>query len=237
MRDLLYAALLQSDNVAADALADFVGRDLCDRSDRGGAPSPGAGGPSRRPCVRRRDERPRPPPAHGPHPLPQSHRTRRRGTPLFHRGRHGALDPHALDKADFRFFIAQKDRRITLHRAGAPSDFLVHNTNQLLGTHRIDGVKTGSTTRAGECLILSAARDPIVRMEGTVSHITPTAGHRRAARFGRPFRRGRGAHRARHDTLRRLGGRRAPRAIRSSRSEEMPKQNAEVGGETLSRPL
>ena len=60
-----------------------------------------------------------------------------------------------------------------MHRAGAPADFMVHNTNQLLGTKRIDGVKTGSTTRAGECLIVSAARDPLVKVEGSTSQITP----------------------------------------------------------------
>ncbi len=177
VRDLLYAALLQSDNVAADALAEFVGRDLLRTAPTGGGDAPSSrrgGGPSAA-TVRFIAEM---------NALARHlHMDRTRF--LNPSGLDGAERPystaadmarltqHALEKADFRFFIAQKDRRITLHRAGAPSDFLVHNTNQLLGTHRIDGVKTGSTTLAGECLILSAARDPIVRMEGTTSHITP----------------------------------------------------------------
>ena len=177
VRDLLYAALLQSDNVAAEALAEFVGRDLLrtapagehgeSSSRRGSGPSPAT--------VRFIAEM---------NALARHlHMDRTRF--LNPSGLDGAERPFstaadlarltrfALEKADFRFFIAQKDRRITLRRAGAPSDFLVHNTNQLLGSHRIDGVKTGSTARAGECLILSAARDPIVKIEGATSHITP----------------------------------------------------------------
>jgi D-alanyl-D-alanine carboxypeptidase (penicillin-binding protein 5/6) len=50
---------------------------------------------------------------------------------------------------------------------------MVHNTNTLLGIRRIDGVKTGQTAKAGECVILTSARDPIVVQDGTTSHITP----------------------------------------------------------------
>ena len=175
VRDLLYAALLQSDNVAADALAEFVGRDLLRTSGGGerGESASRRGGPSPA-TVRFIAEM---------NALARSlHMEKTRflnpsgldGTerPFSTAADMARLTRYALEKADFRFFIAQKDRRITLRRAGAPNDFLVHNTNTLLGTHRIDGVKTGSTARAGECLILSAARDPIVKMEGTTSHIT-----------------------------------------------------------------
>ena len=176
VRDLLYAALLQSDNVAADALAEFVGGDLL-RTGAGGERGGGAsrrGGPSAA-TVRFIAEM---------NALAR-HLGMERTRFLNPSGVDGTERPystaadmarltrHALAKADFRFFVSQKERRITVRRAGAPSDFLVHNTNQLLGTRRIDGVKTGSTTRAGECLILSAARDPLVRMEGTASKITP----------------------------------------------------------------
>ena len=177
VRDLLYAALLQSDNVAADALAEFIGRDLLHTAaadERGASSSRRGAGPSGA-AVRFIVEM---------NALARHlHMDRTRflnpsgldGTerPYSTAADMARLTQFALEKADFRFFVSQKDRRITIHRAGTPSDFLVHNTNQLLGSHRIDGVKTGSTTRAGECLILSAARDPIVKMEGTTSHITP----------------------------------------------------------------
>ena len=176
VRDLLYAALLQSDNVAADALAEYVGADLL----RAGA---GAGGDT--PRARRGG------------PTPQTvrfvaemnalarHLGMARTRFLNPTGSDGAEKPystaadlarltrHAMAKADFRFFVSQKERRITVRRAGTPADFMVNNTNQLLGKQRVDGVKTGSTTRAGECLIVSAARDPLVKVEGSTSQITP----------------------------------------------------------------
>ena len=34
---------------------------------------------------------------------------------------------------------------------------MLRNTNELLGVNGIDGVKTGRTARAGDCLVLSAA--------------------------------------------------------------------------------
>ena len=113
----------------------------------------------------------------------------------------------ALTKADFRFFVAQKERKITITRAGAPvpapataapaldptlaapgsvatavppapasisSSYLLRNTNELLGVHNVDGVKTGQTQLAGSCLIISAARESIVKLlEGGKSEITP----------------------------------------------------------------
>ena len=39
----------------------------------------------------------------------------------------------------------------------------VRNTNELLGVKRIDGVKTGQTARAGNCLILSSEREKLTR--------------------------------------------------------------------------
>lgn len=177
VRDLLYAALLQSDNVAADALAEFIGRDLLRTApaDERGEPSSRRGAGPSAATVRFIAEM---------NALARHlHMDRTRflnpsgldGTerPYSTAADMARLTRFALEKADFRFFVSQKERRITIHRAGAPSDFLVHNTNQLLGKNRIDGVKTGSTARAGECLILSAARDPIVKVEGTTSHITP----------------------------------------------------------------
>ena len=51
--------------------------------------------------------------------------------------------------------------------------FEIQNTNELLGNDRIDGVKTGTTRRAGECLILSADRPPESYREGATVFITP----------------------------------------------------------------
>jgi D-alanyl-D-alanine carboxypeptidase (penicillin-binding protein 5/6) len=40
--------------------------------------------------------------------------------------------------------------------------FVLKNTNTSLGRNGIDGVKTGTTLRAGQCVILSAPRKNIV---------------------------------------------------------------------------
>ena len=160
MRDLLYAALLQSDNIAAEALAEFIGKAL--------PATEGGGRAADTPTVRfvaQMNALAR-----------QLNMTRTRflnptGLDTVERPYSTAFDMarltrHALTKPDFSFFIAQKERRVTIHRAGVTSDYMLRNTNDLLGTHNVDGVKTGQTTRAGGCLIISASRDPVVLREG-----------------------------------------------------------------------
>jgi D-alanyl-D-alanine carboxypeptidase len=170
MRDLLYAALLQSDNAAAESLAEFIGKGLPIASEggRGAADTPTVRFVAQMNALAR-----------------QLNMTRTRflnptGFDNVERPYSTALDMarltrHALTKAEFRFFIAQKERRITIHRADQTSEYMLRNTNELLGTHKIDGVKTGQTTRAGGCLIISATRDPVVLQEGN----TPTLLQRR----------------------------------------------------------
>ena len=43
---------------------------------------------------------------------------------------------------------------------GETAQYNLANTNELLGISDIDGVKTGKTSRAGECVVISAARSP-----------------------------------------------------------------------------
>jgi D-alanyl-D-alanine carboxypeptidase (penicillin-binding protein 5/6) len=164
LRDLLYAALLQSDNVAADALAQFVGRALPASSE--GTFSPMVRFVMEMNALARSQGM-----VHtrflNPSGLDSTERPYSTATDL------GRLTHLALSKADFRFFVAQKERRISVNRAGAASGYLLRNTNELLGVNGIDGVKTGQTARAGSCLIISAARPPIVVQEGEKSVITP----------------------------------------------------------------
>ena len=160
LRDLLYAALLQSDNIAAEALAEFIGKTL--------PATEGGGRAGDTPTVRfvaQMNALAR-----------QLNMLRTRflnptGLDTVERPYSTALDMarltrHALTKADFSFFIAQKERRVTIHRGGTTSDYMLRNTNDLLGVHNVDGVKTGQTTRAGGCLIISASRDPVILHEG-----------------------------------------------------------------------
>jgi D-alanyl-D-alanine carboxypeptidase len=69
---------------------------------------------------------------------------------------------YAMDKASFRFYVSQKERLISFERGRRMLRYMTCNTNELIGTHGIDGVKTGRTSRAGDCLILSATREPEV---------------------------------------------------------------------------
>lgn len=166
LRDLLYASLLQSDNIAAEALAASIGEKL---------PGSGAGGPGETPLVRfvaqmnalARNlgmERTR---FLNPTGLDTTERPFSTAADL------ARLTRHALKKADFRFFVAQKERRISINRAGAPVGYLLRNTNELLGVQRIDGVKTGQTARAGSCLIVTAARESLVSQQGARTLVTP----------------------------------------------------------------
>src|SRR5438045_9121501 len=50
---------------------------------------------------------------------------------------------------------------------------LIKTTNDLIGANGIDGVKTGQTARAGECLILSANRAAEVIKNGDNATIFP----------------------------------------------------------------
>jgi D-alanyl-D-alanine carboxypeptidase (penicillin-binding protein 5/6) len=83
------------------------------------------------------------------------------------------LTRYALNKASFRFYVSQKDRQISWRRGGKEQRYLLHNTNELLGTNGIDGVKTGLTSRAGQCLVLTSGREPQVAQEGQGTRIFP----------------------------------------------------------------
>ena len=158
MRDLLYAALLQSDNIAAEALAEFIGKALPATEGGRAADTPTVRFVAQMNALAR-----------------QLNMTRTRflnptGLDTVERPYSTAFDMarltrHALTKPDFNFFIALKERRVTIHRAGVTSDYMLRNTNDLLGVHNIDGVKTGQTARAGGCLIISAARESVVLRE------------------------------------------------------------------------
>ena len=54
--------------------------------------------------------------------------------------------------------LAQNTRDITYLRGGQPMGFTIKNTNQLLGKYGVDGGKTGSTRRAGDCLIATSRK-------------------------------------------------------------------------------
>jgi D-alanyl-D-alanine carboxypeptidase (penicillin-binding protein 5/6) len=84
------------------------------------------------------------------------------------------LTRYAEARAAFRFYVSQKEKKIAIaHETGEPSAYLLRNTNELVGTDSIDGVKTGTTNRSGACVIISAARPPESKQEGEKVFITP----------------------------------------------------------------
>jgi D-alanyl-D-alanine carboxypeptidase (penicillin-binding protein 5/6) len=84
------------------------------------------------------------------------------------------LAAYAMANSAFRFYVSQKERKISIFAgSNGQREYLLRNTNELLGINAIDGVKTGSTARAGQCVIISAAKAPESRQQGEVHIVTP----------------------------------------------------------------
>ncbi len=170
LRDLLYAALVQSDNIAAYTLAHHVGAKL-------GSLLPGDVSAKLTPAdafvaqmnalaKRLKMERTR---FVNPHGIDRNVRP----MPFSTAEDMARLTRYAMNKASFRFYVSQKSRQISFDRGGQRLNYLLRNTNELLGTNGIDGVKTGRTARAGDCLILSANREPEVVTQGQMITVFP----------------------------------------------------------------
>ncbi|MFL6537959.1 MAG: D-alanyl-D-alanine carboxypeptidase family protein [Chthoniobacterales bacterium] len=166
LRDLLYAALVQSDNIAAFTLAYHVGSEL--QSSIGAAPK---GGPvevfvaqMNALAATLKMQRTR---FLNPHGIDD------RAQPYSTALDMARLTRYAMNKAAFRFYVSQRERQISWMSAGKKRAYLLKNTNELLGQNGIDGVKTGRTARAGDCLILSSNRQAEVRQEGRTTLVTP----------------------------------------------------------------
>ena len=150
VRDLLYAALLQSDNQAAETLADHVGRAL------------GGGKPVEEFVAQMNALASRLGMTHTRFLNPHGIDSLERSLPYSTAEDLAKLTQYAMQNAAFRFHVSQKERKITILAAGGEdSQFLLRNTNELLGVSGIDGVKTGQTKRAGGCVVISAAKAPL----------------------------------------------------------------------------
>ena len=164
LRDLLYTALMASDNVAATALAEHVGAKL---------PNPQGLGPvsnfvSHMNALARTLGMKR--------TLflnPSGTENIEGALPYSTASDIARLTRYAYSEADFPFFVSQKSRIVHIFRGGLDMPFELRNTNELLDQEGIDGVKTGRTRRAGDCLILSAERKPDVKRQGQSVLVTP----------------------------------------------------------------
>jgi D-alanyl-D-alanine carboxypeptidase (penicillin-binding protein 5/6) len=170
LRDLLYAALVQSDNIAAYTLAHHVGSQLGSLlpSDVGSKLTPVDAFVAQMNALAKqlKMERTRFVNPHGidykVKPLPFSTAEDM-----------ARLTRYAMNKASFRFYVSQRQRQISFDRAGHRFNYALRNTNELLGKNGIDGVKTGRSARAGDCLILTSNREPEVVTQGKAVTVYP----------------------------------------------------------------
>src|SRR6266513_1680884 len=163
LRDLLYAALVQSDNIAAYTLAYHVGSQLGSLlpSDVGSKFTPVDAFVAQMNALAKqlKMERTR---FVNPHGIDYKVKP----VPYSTAEDMARLTRYAMNKASFRFYVSQKERQISFDRAGHRLSYMLRNTNELLGKMGIDGVKTGLSARAGQCLILYANRESEVVRQG-----------------------------------------------------------------------
>jgi len=169
LRDLLYAALVQSDNIAAYTLADHVGRAVTtlvpvSRETARGTPADSFVQQMNALAKHLGMERTR---FLNPSGIDGKEKPFSTGADI------ARLTRYAMSNAGFRFYVSQKEREIEFGRGAGRLRYLLRNTNELLGRDDIDGVKTGRTQRAGDCLVLTAARPSEVVQQGTTTLVTP----------------------------------------------------------------
>jgi serine-type D-Ala-D-Ala carboxypeptidase (penicillin-binding protein 5/6) len=170
LRDLLYAALVQSDNIAAYTLAHHVGSRLGSLlpSEVGSKLTPADAFVAQMNALAKqlKMERTR---FVNPHGIDKNVRP----MPYSTAEDMARLTRYAMNKASFRFYVSQKERLISFNRVGRQLNYALRNTNELLGKNGIEGVKTGRTARAGDCLILSANREPELLKQGEMVTVFP----------------------------------------------------------------
>ncbi len=166
LRDVLYAALMQSDNQAAETLAVHVGKKLGGgATDEEAAKSFTAQMNALARQLGMRDTR-----------FLNAHGLDDLESKLPYSSAHdlALLTNYALGHSGFTFYTSQKERRISWQTAGGESSaYQLKNTNEALGDMGIDGVKTGTTRKAGGCVIVTAAQRPDSKQVGDNYEITP----------------------------------------------------------------
>ncbi len=150
LRDLIYASMMVSDSAAATVLAEFVGGDMLRRRGRGGRPVDAFVSEMNKLAGREGCRQTR---FISPHGAEFS-----RSVTVSSAADMARLTMYALSRAPFRFYTNQKNRDITVFRDGQRLTVPLRNTNLLLGTGTIDGVKTGNTPASGGCVIITEER-------------------------------------------------------------------------------
>lgn len=163
LRDLIYATMMSSDDIAAITLGDFVGQDHLSRLARPGHPM--------QEFVRQMNQLAAREGAQGtrftnPHGLENS-----RPLPYSTAADMARLGIYAVSRPAMRFYTNQKNRSITIYRSGQQISVPLNNTNPLLGVDSIDGVKAASTARSGGCVVISAEKPSSVQVQADNSSL------------------------------------------------------------------
>jgi len=154
LRDLIYASMMSADNVAAITLGAFIGQDLLARKGRAGDPLQEF--VTQMNALAQR-EGCRNTLLVTPHGYENS-----RPTPYSTAADIARLAVYASSRAPFLFYTNQVTRKITVYRGGQPIGVSVSNTNRLLGTNRVDGMKVSSTPASGGCAVITAEKPSTV---------------------------------------------------------------------------
>lgn len=150
LRDLVYATMMGSDDLAAITLADFVGRDHLYRLGRQGDPLVE--------FVRQMNQLALREGATGTRFITPHGYENTRSVPYSTAADIARLTLYAVSRPAMRFYTNQSTRNVTIYRAGGQLSVPVSNTNRLLGVSNVDGVKAASTPRSGGCAAVSAER-------------------------------------------------------------------------------
>ncbi len=163
VRDLIYATMMSSDNVAAITLGDFVGRDHLQRLGRQGDPLGEFVRQMNQLAVKEGCKNTR---FTNPHGLENT-----RAAPYSTAADMARLALYAAARPAMRFYTNQASRDLVVFRGGERIAVGVRNSNQLLGSDRIDGIKATSTQRSGGCVVLSAEKAPSVYQQGDGANV------------------------------------------------------------------
>ncbi|HEY2573472.1 MAG TPA: serine hydrolase [Verrucomicrobiaceae bacterium] len=157
LRDLIYASMMESDAATATVLAEFVGGDILRRRGQGGRPVETFVAEMNRLAAREGCAQ--------THFLSPHGSETGRSVSISTAADMARLTLYALSRAPFRFYTNQKSREITIFRAGQRLSVSLRNTNALLGSGAIDGVKTGNSPASGGCVIISEERPGTVKRQ------------------------------------------------------------------------
>lgn len=157
LRDALYSALLGSDNLAALAIADHVGREILTRRGKEGDPVAAFVGEMNQLAKALGMSQTK---------FANPHGLERPGANAYSTAADVArLSAYAMRRNAFNFIVRQKERQINLTTSTGKRGFKVKNTNELVGEPGILGVKTGTTAAAGPCVSICMDREPLVRQK------------------------------------------------------------------------